>query len=164
MGDVSRSARVGLVLLLFIGIAGCASGSPSTFTLGSASVDNTYACPAGASNAPYNLHATIGVRNGTSSSVTIKSVAAEMTLAAVKGSWLEKVGDKYEATGVAFSPGSVGAGSSASLQVAIPSACTRGTLPSTATSYGEYSVGFSVTTSTGTYKIESANRHRIVAD
>jgi len=164
MGEVSRAARVGLVLLLFAGAAGCAVGSPSTFALSSASVDNTYVCPAGASNAPYNLHATIGVRNGTTTSVTIKSVAAVLTLAAVKGSWLEKVGDKYEATGAAFSPASVGAGSSTSLQVAIPSACTKGTIPSTATSYGEYSVGLSVTTSSGTYKIKSENRHRIVAD
>ena len=142
---------------------GCAIGAPSTFTLNSASVDGSYSCPLGAANAPYNLRATIEVRNGTSSTVTIKSVSAVMTLAAVKGGWLEPLGDKYQAGAVTFSPTTVGAGSAASLKVTIPSACTNGSTPRAGGSYGEYSVALVVTASSGSYTISSKNRHRIVA-
>lgn len=163
MGQHSKAAEFGLILLL-AGIAGgCAIGAPSTFTLNGASVDSTYTCPAGAADAPYFLIGTIDVRNGTSSNVTIRSVAAVMTLTAVKGSWLERVGDKYEASGVTYAPGTVGANSSASVKVVIPSACTSGKTPSAGASYGEYSVALTVATSSGTHTIESKNRHRIVA-
>ncbi|HVS48115.1 MAG TPA: hypothetical protein VHJ99_04345 [Candidatus Dormibacteraeota bacterium] len=154
-----RPAQLGLVLLL----SACAGGSPSTFMLNSASVDSAYTCPVGTANAPYTLQATIDVRNGTASSVTIKSVAAALTLAAVKGGWLEHVGDKYDASGVTYSPDAVGAGSSASLKVSIPSACTNGKTPSTGSNYGEYSVDLTVVTSSGTHTITSKNRHRIIA-
>lgn len=159
---ISRAAKVGL--LLVVGISGgCEIGPPAVFRLTSASVDATYTCPAGAANAPYDLHATIDVRNDTSNSVTIRSVEAVMTLAAVKGSWLEPVGDKYEATAVTVLPGTIGARSSASLKVTIPSACTNGKTASAGSSYGEYSVALTVATSSGTFTIESNNRHRIVA-
>lgn len=163
MAEASRAAKVALMLLV-AGIAGgCSIGTPSIFTLNGASVETTYTCPPGAANAPYFLIATIDVRNGTSSSVTIKSVAAVMTLAAVKGSWLEPIGNKYEASGVTFAPRTVGANSSASLKVVVPSACTNGKTPSAGNNYGEYSVALTVATSSGTHTIESQNRHRIVA-
>ena len=162
-GLVARAAKVGVVLLI-AGISGsCSVGSPSTFSLNGASVDTTYTCPTGADKTAYELHATIDIRNGTSSKVTIKSVAAAMTLSAVKGTWLERIGDKYEASGVTFAPSAVGAGSSAALKVTFPSACTNGNAPSAGASYGDYSVALVVTASSGTYTIESKNRHRIVA-
>jgi hypothetical protein len=105
----------------------------------------------------------IDMRNGTSSSVTVKSVSAVMTLVAVKGTWLEKIGDKYEASGVTFSIGALAAGGAASTQVTVPSSCTRGKTAGSEASYGEYSVAFTVTTTSGTYTIQSANHHRIVA-
>jgi hypothetical protein len=151
------------MLVLFAGVAACSGGGPATFTLKSASVDSSYSCPAGSTDAPYSLHGVIDMHNGASSSVTIKSVTAVMTLTAVKGQWLEKVGDRYEADGVAPSPTDLAAGSSSSMQVTIPSSCTKGKTPTSETSYGDYSVGFTVSTSSGTYKIESGNRHRIVA-
>jgi hypothetical protein len=163
MAEVSRAAKVGLILLFAAIAGGCSIGAPSTFTLNGASVDTTYTCPAGAANAPYFLVAAIDVRNGTSSSVTIKSVAVVMTLAAVNGSWLERVGDTYEATGTTFAPGTVGANTSTSLKVVVPSACTNGKTPTAGFSYGEYSVALTVATSSGTHTIESTNRHRIVA-
>jgi len=49
------------------------------------------------------------------------------------------------------------------LKVTIPSACTNGNAPSAGASYGDYSVALVVTASSGTYTIESKNRHRIVA-
>lgn len=154
--------QIALMLLLGSFASACSQSSPATVALKSASVDSTYACPAGVDNAPYPIHATIELRNGTSSTVTIKSVAAAMTLAAVKGSWLERVGDKYEASGVTFTPSTVSAATSASLNVTIPSACTNGKTPSPTANYGEYSVSMVVTASSGTYTIESKNRHRIV--
>jgi hypothetical protein len=163
MGGATRAARVALLLLVAGAAGGCSFGSPSTFTLNSASVDSTYTCPAGADKGPYDLHATIDVRNGTSSGVTITSVSAVMTLAAIKGGWLEPIGDKYKAERVTFSPAAVGAGSPASLKVTIPSACTNGKKVSDGSSYGEYSVALTVATSSGTYTIDSKNRHRIVA-
>jgi len=154
----------GLALVAGI-VSACAIGAPSTFMLNSASVDATYVCPTGSADARYNLKATIDVHNGTSGTVTIKSVGAVMTLAAVKGGWLEHIGDQYDAAGVTVSPQSVGAGSSASLKVTVPSACTNGKTASSSgdASYGDYAVTFTVATSAGTHTIQSQNRHRLVA-
>jgi hypothetical protein len=163
MKEVSPLTRFGLLLLLGAATAGCSNGAPAAFALNSASVDSPYACPSTANNSPYNVHATIEVRNGTSSTVTIRSVAARMTLAATKGSWLQKVGDKYEATAVKFTPETIGAGSFSSVQVAIPSACTSGKTAKVDSSYGDYSIELTVVASSGTYKIASVNRHRILA-
>ena len=163
MGEVSRLAKTAPLLLLIAIVSGCSIGGPSTFTLNSASVDESYVCPTSANDLAYTLHATIGVHNGTSSVVTIRSVAVVMTLASVKGGWLEHVGAKYDAGGVTVSPGTVGAGSTASLIVSVPSTCTNGKLPSSGASYGDYSVAFTVVTSSGTQTIQSQNRHRIVA-
>lgn len=141
--------------------ASCGFG-PTTFALSKAAVDPTYQCPIGASNTAYDLHATVHVDNGTSNTVSIKSVAAVMTLVATKGTWLEQLGDKYTASNVTFTPVSIGGGASATLHVTIPSACTNGKTPTGGSGYGEYSVAMTVTTSAGTYTIDSANRHRIV--
>jgi len=149
------AAAAGVVML-----AGCSFGSPTTFTLDSASVDPSYSCPVGASNAKYDVHGTIDVHNGTSKAVSISSVDATLTLAAVKGGWLQKVGDKYDAGNITFTPAEVGAGSSAKLDVTIPSACTGRTANSPVAS-GDYAVGFTMITSAGTFKVESKDRHRI---
>src|SRR5437879_12798808 len=97
------------------------------------------------------MHATIRAHNGTSGVVTIKSITAEMTLASVTGSWLEKVGDHYDAGGVKFDPSSVTAGSSATVRVTIPSSCTSGSYGSSQSSSGTYRVTLPVTTSPGAY-------------
>jgi len=103
-----------LAMLAVAGWLGAAcSSSPTTFALTGASVDPQFWCPGGAKNAPYDVHATIDAHNGTSSAVSITSVTADMTLTAVKGSWLEKVGDRYEAGAVKFEPSSIAAGSKA---------------------------------------------------
>jgi len=139
-----------------------ACGGSSTFSLSDASVDASYSCPANARNAAYDVHATITAHNGTSKSVTITSVNAVMTVSAVQGTWLQKVGDRYDAGDVIFAPARVGAGSTAALQVTIPSSCTHGQT-ATGTNYGEYAVSFKVVTSAGSYSISSQNRHRILA-
>jgi hypothetical protein len=163
MGEVSRLAKITPLVLIIGIVSGCSFAAPSTFTLDNASVDQSYVCPTAANDLAYAVHATIDTRNGTSSTVQIKSVAAVMTLAAVKGGWLEHVGEKYDAGAVTFSPNTVGAGSTATLKVTIPSTCTNGKVPSSGASYGDYSVILTVATSSGTHTIVSQNRHRIVA-
>src|SRR6202022_536100 len=128
IGGIRRllaAAQTAIAALVIFIAGGCSLGAPSTFSLNRASVDSSYTCPTSVDDGAYELHATIDIHNGTSSSVTIKSVAASMTLSAVKGSWLERIGDKYEASGVTFAPAQVGAGKSTSLKVTIPSACTN---------------------------------------
>ena len=150
-------------MLILLSLTSCAVGAPAAFTLKSASVDPSHACPLGANNLPYDLHATIEVRNGTSSTVTIKSVDAVMSLAAVKGAWLEPIGDRYDATAVSFSPASIPAGSASTVNATIPSACTNVRAPTAGPSYGEYAVAIRLITSAGTFTLNSANRHRILA-
>jgi len=162
MAAVSTLTRSSFVLALAGLAAACSIGSPTTFGIVGASVDSSYTCPVGADNAPYDLHGIVDVRNGTSSTVTIESVAAVMTLALVHGNWLERPGSTYDAGEATFTPTSVSAGSSTSLRLTIPSFCTNGKTPSASASYGEYSVALTITASTGTYKIVSTNRHRII--
>jgi len=141
--------------------AGCSFGSPSTFTVTNASVDPSYTCPVSANNARYDLHGTVDAHNGTSKTVTISTIDAVMTLAAIKGGWLEKVGDKYDARNVSFTPDNVGAGANATLNVTIPSACT-GRSANAPVASGDYTVNFTITTSAGTFKLDSKDRHRIL--
>ena len=162
-GEVAGLAKIAPLLLVVAIAGGCSIGAPSTFSLSSASVDESFVCPTSATDLAYTIHAMLGVHNGTSSNVTIRSVAVVMTLASVKGGWLEHVGDKYDASGVTVSPASVSAGNDASLNVKIPSTCTNGKVPSAGSSYAEYSVAFTVVTSAGTHAILSQDKHRIVA-
>jgi hypothetical protein len=142
-------------------VVACSSSSTSYFTVTSASVDPSYTCPVGVTNAPYDLHGTIAAHNGTSSAVAIFNVNATLTLAAVHGGWLQKVGDKYQAGDVNFAPASVGAGANATLMVTIPSACT-GRAANATVSSADYRVSYSMTTSAGTFKFDSNDRHRIL--
>lgn len=152
------AAKVGVAACL---IAAC-SCSSSTFALTNASVDRSYTCPAGANNASYDLHVNVDAHNGTSSAVTIKSASADLTLEAVNGPWLEKVGDKYEASNVTVAPTTVASGANASLQVTIPSACTNGKATNGA-SYGDYRATVHLATSAGNFSISSKTLHRLVA-
>ena len=156
--------KVFLAALALALIAGCSSSGPAAFTLESASVDPTYYCPGGANNAAYDLHATVNVRNGTSKAVTIDAVTAQMTVASVKGSWLEKVGERYSADGVKFAPATVAAGGHSSVKLTIPSACTSGKYGTGTSSSADYDVTIHLKTSAGAYTIKAANQHQIVAD
>lgn len=144
-------------------LVGCSTSQPSTFTVTSASVDPTYWCPGGAKEAKYDVHATVSVRNGTSREVTIQSATAVMTLAAVQGPWLEKVGDRYDAGSVAFSPSSVAGGSTAEVKVVIPSTCTSDAYGSATSSYGDYAVTVRLVTSAGAFSVIAQNHHQIRA-
>ncbi len=156
-----RTFLASIALLL---IAACSSSKPAAFTLETASVDPTYYCPGGANNAAYDLHATVRVFNGTSKTVTIDAATAQMTVVSIKGSWLEKVGERYNADGVKFMPTTVAAGGDSSLTLTIPSACTSGKYGTGTSSSADYEVTVHLTTSEGTFAITAANRHQIVAD
>ena len=142
--------------------AACSSPTPA-LSLSNASVDPTHWCPGGANNAAYDLHAIIHARNDTAKVVTIQSASAQMTLASVNGSWLEPVGDRYDAGSVNVSPISVAAHSSATLNVIIPSACTSGAYGSTTSSSGSYQVKMRLLTSAGDISIAATNTHEILA-
>ena len=150
--------------LVMFAVAACSSSQPATFTVVSASVDPTYYCPGGANNAAYDLRATIDVRNGTSKAVTIDGATAQMTLATLKGPWLEKVGDRYNADGVRVTPTSVSAGGHSRLTVTIPSACTSGKYGTGTSSSADYNVTVHLSTSAGNFAVTAANQHEIVAD
>jgi hypothetical protein len=141
-------------------LAGCSFGSSSTFTVSNASVDQGYTCPVSARNLQYDVHGTLDAHNGTSQTVTISALTATMTLAAVNGGWLQKVGEKFDAGNVTYTPTSVGAGSSATLAVTIPSACT-GRAAKAPVASGDYVVTFTMTTTAGSFKLDSKNKHRI---
>ncbi|SRR6266568_6398097 len=162
---ISSAAMLRLLATLIAAgcLAACSSGGTPTFALTAASVDPTYWCPGGANNAPYDVHATIAARNGTGKPVTIRSVTALMTLASIHGSWLERVGDQYDAGSVSFSPATVASGSSAKLKLTIPSACTSGKYAGQGSSSADYSVTMHVVTSAGKFSITAANKHQILA-
>lgn len=153
-----------LVLVAVVLAAACSSGASPTFVVKSASVDPTYFCPGGANNAPYDLHATVVVHNGTSKAVTIETMTAQMKVASIKGPWLEKVGDRYDASTVKFAPDSVDAGKDASLLITVPSACTSGMYGTGISSSAEYDVTIHMTTSAGSFAVTAANQHEIVGD
>jgi hypothetical protein len=157
--DLHSGHIVGAACVLLLG--GCTSGSASTFAVTNASVDQGYTCPVGARDLQYEVHGTIDAHNGTSKTVNISAVTATMTLASVNGGWLQKVGDKFDAGNVTFAPTSVAAGSTAAVAVAIPSACTGRAAKSPVAS-GDYVVTFTMTTSAGSFKLDSKNKHRIV--
>jgi hypothetical protein len=140
---------------------GC--GGSSEFSLSNARSDLDHACASAVSNAPYDLHVTVDMHNGRSSSVSITGVSAVMTLSAVHGGWLQEVGYQYEVRNLAFTPDRVGAGSSATLKVTVPSACTNQSPNGGPVSYADYAVALTVITSAGTFKIGSQNKHRIIA-
>lgn len=141
----------------------CAVGRPSTFTLTSASVDPSFTCPVGAADTRYEISATVDSQNDTSSQVTIRSASARLKLVAVKGTWLESVGDTYDAAGVTFTPATVAAGARTALRLAIPSSCSNGKPGTKGASYADYSVAIQLSTSAGMFSITSKDRHRIVA-
>ena len=154
-------AIAALVVVAAFLITAC-SASSSTFALTNASVDQTYTCPVGAKDAPYDVRATVDAHNGTSKIVTITSVTADLTVEAVNGPWLEKVGDKYQASNVTVAPESVAPGANASLKVTVPSACTNGKATGGA-SYADYRVTVHFATSAGNFSISSKTLHRLMA-
>lgn len=156
-----RGLLASTLVTSLLACTGCGFGSPAAFSLASASVDPAFSCPQGASNNGYQLHGTIDARNPTSAAVTIKTVAAVMTLASVQGSWLQHVGDRYSTRDVIFTPARVGPGSNMKINVTIRSACTNGNLPNQPASYGDYAVAFTVLTSAGSSSVSSSNKHRI---
>jgi hypothetical protein len=150
-------------LALAIAVLACSCGGSSDFSLSNARADLDHACASAVNNAPYDLHVTVEMHNGRSSSVSITGVSAVMTLSAVHGGWLQEVGYQYEAQNLVFAPDRVGPGSSSTLRVTVPSACTNQSPNGGPVSYADYSVALTVITSAGTFRIESKNKHRIIA-
>lgn len=158
-----RPRLVVLLVLALLPVACSSSKPPSTFSVTGASVDATYFCPGGASDARYDLHGTVDVRNGTSGAVTIQSISADMTLVAVQGAWIEKVGERYDAGDATFTPHSVGAGSASTVEITISSSCTSDRYESGGSSHADYAVAMHLVTSAGSFSVTARNHHTIVA-
>jgi hypothetical protein len=156
--------RHALTAFIVLVLAGCSSSSQPAFTIAGASVDPTYYCPGGANNVPYDLHATVRAHNGTGKPVTIEAVSARMTVASIKGVWLEKVGDRYDAANAKFTPATITGGGGATLEVTIPSACTSGKYGTGTSSSADYDVSIHLTTSAGSFTVTAGNQHEIIAD
>ena len=152
-----------LLYALTIVVLACSCGGSSDFSLSNARTDPDHACASAVNNAPYDLHVTVEMHNGRSTSVSITGVSAVMTLSAVHGGWLQEVGYQYGTQNLVFAPARVGGGSSATLDVKVPSACTNQSPNGGPVSYADYSVNLTVVTSAGTFKIGSQNKHRIIA-
>lgn len=157
---MSRVLATCLSVLAVLAAAGCGS---SAFTVGSASVDPAYTCPAGAANSAYEFHARVPMDNSTSGKVDVKSMDAVLVLSAVHGQWLQAVGTKYDAGSVRFAPAGVAANSKETIDVAIPSACSDPKHTGTNDNYADYSVQLTIVTSAGTFHVTSQNKHRILA-
>jgi hypothetical protein len=151
-----------LAVALLAGAALACSSAEPTFSLKSATVDDVYWCPGGARDSGYDLHATVVAHNGTARAVAIVSATAAMKLTTVRGSWLERVGDRYDAD-AKVAPTAIAANSTATLTVTIPSACTSGRWGPHASSSGTYVVTVRLVTSAGPRSITAANPHQILA-
>ncbi|HEX2680974.1 MAG TPA: hypothetical protein VHQ03_06740 [Candidatus Dormibacteraeota bacterium] len=155
--------RTALALVTVAVLCACSSNQPSNFALTGATVDASHWCPGGSHDAPYDVHVTVDAHNGTSAAVNIESVTAAMTLESVTGTWLEKVGDRYDASKVTFDPSSVAAGSTSHIKLTFASSCTSGQYGAGKSSQGDYLVTMRLTTSAGSYSISASNRHSILA-
>ena len=156
--NVRLTAMLGALWLM----AACSS-PPTTFSLTGATVDPAYWCPGGANDAPYTVHATILARNDTSKEVTIDSVTADMRLTSVSGSWLEHVGDRYDAGPADVAPSTVAPRSSARLAITFASACSSAQYGGGSSSSGAYEVTLHLVTSAGKFSVRAADKHEIRA-
>ena len=158
MERLRRLAIAGLAIAA-VGACGpfCQSGK---VTVSNARVDATFSCPDPSTKFPYEVHATIDVDNSTGNILTIKSISETDTLVAIHGSWTGSVGAQDRGPIDNYSPKSVTSGGKATIKFSVRFNCTDSG-PSTGT-YGDFQFKFTVVTSTGTYSINGANRHRLL--
>jgi len=153
-----RVAALG-ALLLILGACVPICGIGAKFSVSNAHVDSNYNCPYPSENRPYDVHATIDASNTLSNTVTIKSIAENDELVNTVGAWEGPKTAKGSGAIKDYSPKSVGSGSNATIKFSVPFQCTN-TGPS-ATTYGEFTFKFTLTTSAGTYTISAGDRHRL---
>jgi len=147
--------------LLFV-MAACVPicGIGARFSLSNAHVDSTYNCPDPANNLAYKVHGSIDADNSTTKTVTIRSMSEENVTVTTVGNWTGPKGEKGGGPITDFSPKSVASGANATVHFTIAFDCTNS--GPNVTTYGEFTFKFTVVTSAGTYRIDGANRHRLV--
>jgi hypothetical protein len=153
----------GLLVLGAVVLGACALGQSGKFELTNPRNDSSYNCPNGSNSAPYNFHGDVDVDNGTSGSVSIKSVSVLLTAVAVHGNWIPKAGDRVEVLNVQFSPKTFEAGKKATLKITVPLVCTNSSHQGTGDNYGDYTTQFTIVTSSSTYKLTSRTKYRVHA-
>ena len=135
----------------------------SKFSLSGAHVlDSVYTCPIPSNHRSYDINGTVAANNPTGKPVSISSVSTVMTVVAKTPDWSAAVGDTYETADISFSPKSIGSGSKATLKFAIPGWCSDSQHTGRTDTHADYTVAVTVVTSTGTFKLNTNNRHRLV--
>lgn len=157
---MSRVRRwvVAAILVGAVGACGpfCLSGK---VVLSNAHLDSKFSCPRGSSDFGYDTHGTVDLDNGTSGTVTIRSVSTTATVVAVHGDWNGSVGAKSGADNISFSPKTVAPGSKTTIKFVTPWQCSD---PSgNSQTYADFAVQVILVTSAGTYKINT-NNHRLL--
>ncbi len=155
--------RLAVACVLVAGVGACAPicGLGAHFTLSNARVDSSYTCPQQVTNHPYDVNVRIDADNFTNNTVTIRSIAETDTAVAIHGQWNGEVGAKGSGTVTTYSPRSITPGSKATIRFNIPFQCTdQGTISSS--TYGDFVFAFTVTTSAGAFKLDGANKHRLI--
>ena len=131
-------------------------------TLSNAKVDSTFNCPNPSTDRPYDVHGSLDVDNQTSKTITIQSVREADELVDVHGGWNKtNVGTKNDDPVDSFSPTTVKSGSKATVKFVIGFICSDIGV-GVADTYGDFTFKFTVVTTAGTLKIDSANKHRLV--
>ena len=163
MRSRSGASQLVVVTVLAIAMGACAPvcGIGAHLTLSNARVDSSFNCPNPAENLPYKVHGTIDMDNYTNNSVTIKSMSETNVTVAIHGKWTGALGQKGKGPITDFTPKSIAAGSKDTLHFSIPFICTNS--GPTVSTYGDFSFKFKVVTSAGTFNLDGANQHRIVA-
>jgi hypothetical protein len=154
------------LICIFAGVAMMAACVPpfgigAKFTLTNARVDPSYSCPRPSDHRPYDVHVTIDAGNTTSSAVTIKSIQETWRNVAVRGDWQGVLGDHGTTSVSAFTPKTVGSGSNSTLRFVVSFQCSNS--GPTVETYGDFAFTFVVSTSAGSFTLNSANQHRLRA-
>jgi hypothetical protein len=161
MSGRGRLQRVLMTAALAIVMGACLPlcGIGAKFAVSNGVVDANYKCPYPATNAPYRVHGSVDADNSTTNAVTIKSMSEDDTLVNTVGKWDGPTTAKGSAQVTDFSPKSVASGAKSTIHFSVGFVCTNS--GPNVTTYGEFTFKFTLVTSSGTYKIDAGNRHRL---
>jgi hypothetical protein len=160
ISGVSRGGRLAIAGLAVLAVGACGPFCNGKVAVANAHVDPTFSCPRPADNYAYKVHGSVDIDNPTNQTLTVKSITEENTTVAIHGNWTGPLGAKGGSTITDFTPKTVKSGSKAIVRFTIAFECTDSG-PSVST-YADFDFKFTVVTSAGTFKLDGANKHRLV--
>ena len=122
-------------------------------------MDSSYTCPNPSNLRPYSVHATIDADNFTLNKVTIKSISETNVTTAIHGDWSGELGAKGGSDITDYKPTSINAGDKTTIKFTIAFECTNS--GPTNETYADFTFKFKVVTSSGTFNLDGANKHRL---